>query len=112
MTKNKIYLEMLRLTLLHLRVLSSAKIIRRITDRSARYETELIHSFYHLLLDEDFESKDIYFLNWHCRYYYENCNQSISILYDSQVENISKLFSIVPEHLKSQLIWEGPRFLK
>lgn len=112
MTKNTIYLEMLRLTLLHLRVLSSEKIIRRIKDRSAVYETQLIHSFYYLLLDEEFENKDMYFLNWHCRYYYENCNQSISILYDSQVENISKLFSIVPEHLKSQLMWDGPILLK
>lgn len=108
MTKNRIYLEMLRLTLLHLRTLSSEKIIRKIKDRSAVYETELIHSFYHLLLNEEFESKDIYFLNWHCRYYYENCNQSISMLYNSQIENIAKLFSIVPEHLKSELKWKGP----
>lgn len=112
MTKNRIYLEILRLTLLHLRVLSSAKVIRRIKDRSARYETQLIHSFYYLLLNEGFESEDIYFLNWHCRDYYENCNKNISVLYDSQVENISKLFSIVPEHLKSQLMWDGPMFLK
>ena len=66
MTKKRIYLEMLRLTLLHMRYLSSLGIIRRIRDRSARYETQLIHSFYYLLLNEGFESEDMHFLNSHC----------------------------------------------
>ncbi|WP_300002419.1 hypothetical protein [uncultured Cedecea sp.] len=108
MTKKIIYLEMLRLTLLHMRYLTSLGVVLRIRDRSAKYETQLAHSFYYLLLNEDFESEDIHFLNSHCRDYYENCNQNISILYNSQVDNIAKLFSIVPEHLKSELKWKGP----
>lgn len=108
MTKNRIYLEMLRLNLLHMRYLSSLGLILRIKDRSAKYETQLVHSFYYLLLNEGFESEDMHFLNSHCRDYYENCNQKISMLYHSQVENIAKLFAIVPEHLKSQLKWNGP----
>lgn len=110
MTKNEIYLEMLRSSLPYLRGLATQSIFRRVRDRSAFYETQLIHSFYLLLAHDGFESSDIHFLNYHCKDYFDNCNNNISVLYDNNIEKIMRLFSIVPPDLKYQLEWDGPRY--
>ncbi|UKE82315.2 hypothetical protein PJ912_26955 [Pectobacterium colocasium] len=111
MTKNEIYLSILQGTLPHLRMVAQFSFLRKIRDRSAIYETELIHGFYYLLSHEEFESSDIRFLNAHCRYYYKNCNAKISMLYNSHLKSFSDLFSIVSDHLKDQLEWEGPSLI-
>ena len=108
MTKNEIYLDILSSSLPYLRNIATHSLFRRMKDRSVYYETQLIHSFYLLLAKEHFEGGDIHFLNYHCKDYFDNCNQNISMLYDSNIEKISKLFFIVPEKLKCQLIWNGP----
>ena len=108
MTKNEIYLDMLRSSLPYLRGLTSQNFFRRIRDRSGYYETQLIHSFYLLLAHDDFENSDIHFLNYHCKDYFYNCSENISVLYDGNIAKITRLFSIVPENLKSQLEWNGP----
>lgn len=106
--KNEIYLSLLQGTLPHLRMVAHFSFLRKIRDRSAIYETELIHGFYYLLSHEEFEMSDIRFLNSHCRYYYENCNSKISMLYNHHLKSFSELFAIVPENLKDQLEWTGP----
>ena len=108
MKKNEIYIDILQVTLPHLRMVANMSWFYELRDRSAIYETELIHGFYYLLSHEDFEDDDLNFLNSHCRYYYENCNAKISMLYNSHLKSFSDLFSIVPEHLKDQLEWKGP----
>ncbi|MCS3432455.1 hypothetical protein [Klebsiella sp. BIGb0407] len=108
MTKNEIYLDILSSSLPYLRNIATHSLFRRIRDRSVYYETQLIHSFYRLLAHDDIDDGDIHFLNYHCKDYFYNSNKNISILYDSNIKNISKLFSIVPENLRSQLIWNGP----
>lgn len=111
MTKNEIYIDILQVTLPYLRMVVSSSLFRRLRDRSAIYETQLIHGFYSLLSHEEFKDDDIRFLNYHCRYYYENCNDKISMIYSDHLKSFSDLFSIVPDHLKNQLEWKGPEIV-
>lgn len=109
MRKNDIYLDLLHVTLIHLRMVASSGLLYRIKDRSALFETDLIHKFHVFLSEDEFGDDDIQFLNYQARYYYENCNQKISMLYNDHLESFSKLFSLVPEHLQAKLEWKGPR---
>ncbi|PLY36933.1 hypothetical protein F164LOC_11875 [Pectobacterium carotovorum] len=111
MKKNEIYIDILQVTLPYLRMVAQYSFLRKIRDRSAIYETQLIHGFYILLSHEEFEDDDIYFLNHHCRYYYENCNSKISMLYNDHLKSFSDLFSIVPENFKDKLEWKGPEII-
>ncbi|GKW24792.1 hypothetical protein PEC311524_23860 [Pectobacterium carotovorum subsp. carotovorum] len=111
MKKNEIYIDILQVTLPHLRMVAQSSFLRKIRDRSAIYETQLIHGFYILLSHEEFKNDDIYFLNHHCRYYYENCNSKISMLYNDHLKSFSDLFSIVPDNLRENLEWEGPKIV-
>ncbi|UUE36460.1 hypothetical protein L0Y26_00365 [Pectobacterium aroidearum] len=111
MKKNEIYIDILQVTLPHLRMVAQSSFLRKIRDRSAIYETQLIHGFYSLLSHEEFKNDDIYFLNHHCRYYYENCNSNISMLYNDHLKSFSDLFSIVPDDLREKLEWEGPNIV-
>ncbi|TKY80345.1 hypothetical protein EDI29_21570 [Pectobacterium polonicum] len=111
MKKNEIYIDILQVTLPHLRMVAQSSFLRKIRDRSAVYETQLIHGFYILLSHEEFKNDDIYFLNHHCRYYYENCNSKISMLYNDHLKSFSDLFSIVPDNLRENLEWEGPKIV-
>ncbi|AIU90238.1 hypothetical protein BV921_14915 [Pectobacterium odoriferum] len=111
MKKNEIYIDILQVTLPHLRMIASSSFLHRLRDRSAVYETQLIHGFYSLLSHEEFKDDDIRFLNHHCRYYYENCNSKISMLYNDHLKSFSDLFSIVPENFKDKLEWKGPEII-
>ncbi|SQI44176.1 Uncharacterised protein [Leminorella richardii] len=108
MEKNEIYLDMLSWALPHLRNHMTLGIFSRIRDKSCYYESQLIHGFYLTLKYDFFNDIDIDFLNGHARHYYINCSEEKSMLYVTQIKNISKLFALVPDSLKSQLEWEGP----
>ncbi|WP_437215262.1 zinc ABC transporter substrate-binding protein [Pectobacterium sp. LFLA-215] len=104
--KNEIYVKMLILAIPYIRNVQSHK---GRTDRSCYHEAELVHNLAYTILTPDFEDHDIYFLNNQARYYIENCSDDISIAYSGQKELISSLFEMVPQEMKSKLLWEGPK---
>lgn len=77
-------------------------------DRSVYYESQLIHEFYLLLKYDDFNDLDICFLNKNARWYYEDCSEKKSFLYEHQLKRISSLFSLVPKEMRDKLEWHGP----
>ncbi|WP_156293687.1 hypothetical protein [Serratia oryzae] len=108
MKKNDVYLEMLQVALPHIRSVTTWRLIYRIRDKSCFYESQLIHGFYILLASEEFEDADFWFLNHHARSYYEECDSNKSMLYNTQVKGIAKIFSLVPENFRYKLEWNGP----
>lgn len=108
MEKNKVYLDMLFWVLPHIRNMSTHGPFTRLKDKSVYYESELVSQFHLLLRHREFDESDVCFLNTQARWYYENCDKPKSILYPSQVERISLLFTMVPEEMKGLLKWNGP----
>ena len=107
--KQVVYEEILTLTLVYLRNLATLPWWKRMADCSALYETELIHNIGKSLFDRDFNAHDVWFLNAQARDYCCNCGPRLSPLYSQQVELLGKLFELVPEHLRDQLKWAGPK---
>ena len=107
--KQVLYREMLHWSLPHLRNVSTWPWWRRLRDRSAYFEAELVHNLPVAVLEPDFGEHDIWFLNEQARDYCQQCNAQVSYLYPSQVGRIRELFSLVPEHMRSKLRWTGPR---
>ncbi|MBA0219117.1 zinc ABC transporter substrate-binding protein [Pectobacterium brasiliense] len=104
--KNEIYIKMLLLYIPYIRNMQQHK---KSSDLSCYYEAELVHNLAYTILTPNFEDHDIYFLNNQARYYIENCSDDISIAYSGQKELISSLFEMVPQEMKSKLLWEGPK---
>ncbi|MEQ9888607.1 zinc ABC transporter substrate-binding protein [Pectobacterium zantedeschiae] len=104
--KNEIYVKMLLLSIPYIRNRQKSK---KSSDLSCYHEAELVHNLAYTILTPDFEDHDIYFLNNQARYYIENCSDDISIAYSGQKELISSLFEMVPQEMKSKLLWEGPK---
>jgi hypothetical protein len=107
--KQEIYREMLRLALPWIRNVSSLPWWRRIRDRSAFYESELVHNLSVSLFEPDFVEHDIWFLNHQARVYHDQCGPSRSPNYHRQLELIRELFALVPPPLQTRQSWGGPR---
>ncbi len=100
---------MLYRTLPHLRNISTWTRWRRLRDRSAYYEAELVHNLPVSMFEPDFVEHDVWFLNVQARTYYSECSADLSSLYPEQIKRIRELFSLVPGPLRSKLQWEGPK---
>ncbi|MGG4665300.1 zinc ABC transporter substrate-binding protein [Providencia vermicola] len=109
MTKNEIYVDMLFWILPYIRNIQSQDAKIKSEALSCYYESELIHNLPNKILINEFTSSDISFLNYQAKYYYENCTPKISILYSKNIEYIKMLFDLVPDELKEQLKWLGPK---
>jgi hypothetical protein len=107
--KQVVYREMLHWTLPHLRNISTWPWWRRLCDRSAYFEAELIHNLPVSMLEPEFLEHDVWFLNVQARSYYQECSPELSDLYSVQVKRIRELFSLVPEEMRSKLQWSGPK---
>jgi hypothetical protein len=106
--KQVVYEEMLHWTLPHLRNISTWPWWRRVRDRSAYYEAELIHNLPVSMFEPGFVEHDIWFLNVQARTYCRECNGDLSPYYLQQVTRIRELFSLVPSPFRSKLEWAGP----
>jgi hypothetical protein len=107
--KQEIYREMLRLALPWIRNVNSWPWWRRMRDRSAFDEAELVHNLGESLFEPDFVEHDIWFLNHQARVYHDRCSPSRSPNYRHQLELIRGLFTLVPPPLQTRLNWSGPR---
>ncbi|MEN3261549.1 zinc ABC transporter substrate-binding protein [Sodalis endosymbiont of Spalangia cameroni] len=108
MKKNEIYLKMLALALPHIRNIQTHDEFEKGRDMSCYFEAELVHNLTVTLLSPDFLEHDIWFLNHQAKYYFENCNGDISPNYNQNIKYIRDLFTMVPENLKPNLLWQGP----
>ncbi|VEA71127.1 Uncharacterised protein [Serratia rubidaea] len=108
MKKNEIYVKMLSLSLPYIRNVQSLDKKDKGRDISCYFEAELVHNIMHTLLISEFVEHDLWFLNNQAKYYFEKCNEDISPNYNQHVEYIRALFKMVPDSLKSKLLWQGP----
>ena len=108
MNKSHIYKEMLEFALTYIRNVQSQNAFIKAKDKSCLYESELVHNIMISILDKNFTEHDLWFLNHQAKFYYDNCNDDISPNYRGHVENIKKLFELVPDELKNKLTWKGP----
>lgn len=108
MKKNEIYVKMLSLSLPYIRNIQSMDKKDKGQDISCYFEAELVHNIMHTLLISEFVEHDLWFLNNQAKYYFEKCSEDISPNYNQQVEYITALFKMVPDSLKSRLLWQGP----
>lgn len=106
--KQNVYQEMLRVGLIHLRNVACQRWWRRLRDTSAAFESELIHHLWHLSFESAFDDGDLWFLNHHARWYYENCSPKLSRWYANRLGLFRELFALVPETYRPQLQWSGP----
>lgn len=83
----------------------------RLLDRSAWWDSELVHNLPVSILEPDFTEHDLWFLNVQARHYYQGCSSRLSPNYDSNVAAIRRLFSLVPEGMQDGLKWKGPQNL-
>lgn len=108
MTKSEIYIKMYDLVLPYVRSIQSQNAWVKSRDLSCYFETELIHNLSKSILDIAMTEHDVWFLNHQAKYYFEECNEDISPNYNQHCIYIKKLFSMVPDDLKSKLTWVGP----
>lgn len=108
MKKNEIYINMLSLSLPYIRNVQTWSEREKGRNVSCYFEADLVHNLTHTLLIPEFTDHDIWFLNYQAKSYFENCNDEISPNYSQQIEYIKRLFAMVPETLKPQLLWVGP----
>ncbi|MBG2802985.1 hypothetical protein NA898_15880 [Proteus cibi] len=108
MRKIEIYSNMLWRSLSYIRNIQTQTCIGKAFNKSCYYEAELLHNVVISIIEEEITSNDIYFLNNQAKFYLEKANKRECTNYFSHQDDIKKLFSIVPEHLKDKLEWDGP----
>jgi hypothetical protein len=104
--KQEIYLELLRMTLPHIRGTLSRSVIWGKPRHEAYELSELVHNIYTSILDEEFVAHDIWILNVQAKSYFDRAVGTTS--YDGICALLCELFEAVPEGLRTQLEWNGP----
>ena len=69
---------------------------------------QFVHDVSGSILEEDFTSHDIWFLNVHARSFAERNNDKTCDHYSLFSYYIQELFKIVPTDLRGELKWNGP----
>ncbi|HGN0066533.1 TPA: hypothetical protein ACKRHG_003470 [Proteus mirabilis] len=108
MRKISIYSNMLWKSLSYIRNVQTHSCFRKAFDKSCYMEAELLHNIVISLPEEEMTEHDIFFFNSHARFYLENADKRKCTNYFSHEDDIKRLFSLVPEHLKEKLEWNGP----
>ncbi|CDL85285.1 hypothetical protein [Xenorhabdus szentirmaii] len=108
MNRIDIYIDMLSFALPHIRNVQTHGPIRKARDKSCYHEAELLHNIVNSLKGTEICDQDIYFLNNQARYYLENTSDKICTNYHFHKKRIKMLFELVPEAMRSQLVWQGP----
>jgi hypothetical protein len=106
--KQKIYVEILEQILPFMRNIQRHSAWQRFKYGSFYPEMELVHNMQRILVYPEFTEYDIHWLNSQARIFYKGGNNKAHGLYDSILELIRELFTLVPETLKEKLIWDGP----
>ena len=107
--KQEIYIRILKRLLPFMRNIQTHSAWRRFTYGPFYPEMELVHNMHRLLVNPQFTESDIHWLNSQARIFFKHGNNPVHAFYESIVDDIAELFSLVPESLREQLIWEGPK---
>lgn len=105
--KQEIYQTILRTVLPFLRSTLSRKIVYGRVRKDAYELSQLIHNIYVSVFEEEFVAHDMYILNVHAKSYYETAKGTYH--YDIVNDLIAELFEEVPQNMREQLTWEGPK---
>jgi hypothetical protein len=106
--KQEIYRELLRLGLPYLRGVQSLRWWQAARRRAFYEEAQFLHSLYVSILESEFVSHDIWFLNHQARMFLANADPRHAACYDHHRRLIRELFTLVPEPLRRNLEWPGP----
>ena len=106
--KQEVYRDMLRRVLPWVRNVQTWRWWSRLRDRSARWDSELVHNLPVSMLEADFTDHDLWFLNVQARTYCQECSSKLSPNYTSNVAAIRRLFALVPSGMRDRLEWRGP----
>lgn len=103
--KQRVYLDLLMFSLALLRNRETQPWWRRIPPRYD--EAELVHNLHHSIVEPGFVAHDIHFLNVQARNFVASGQGSPN--YAGHVQRIRRLFQLVPDELRAQLKWKGPK---
>lgn len=77
--------------------------------RGAYEVAQFVHNLYVSILEEEFVSHDIWFLNVQARAFIERNSDGNCSCYSLFAYYIQELFKIVPESWRHELEWSGPQ---
>jgi hypothetical protein len=106
--KQQIYVDIIDALLPFARNVETWPRWRRIFRVSLFPELELIHNIPPLLRASDIQIYDVHWLNTQARSYVSACQASERVSGDYIQDQICELISLVPDHLRSELLWSGP----
>ena len=75
--KQKIYQQLLLWSLPDIRNVQSGGFIQKGKDKSCYYAAEFIHDLHVSMYEESYVDHDLWILNYHAKYFIDNCNQKI-----------------------------------
>jgi hypothetical protein len=107
--KQQLYLEILERILPFMRNIQTHSSWRRFTYGSFFPEMELVHNMHRLLVKPEITEHDVNWLNYQARIFYERGDNPIHAFHEPITDCIRELFSLVPEPLRAELIWKGPK---
>ena len=106
--KQELYLDIMEKLLPAVRNVQTHSAWQRFKYGPLYLETELVHNLPRRLLTPEFTEQDVHWLNSQGRMYVLRGRAGKNEFYESIVADIGELFKLVPEQLKSHLIWKGP----
>lgn len=71
-------------------------------------ELELVHNLPRLLINPEFEDRDIHWLNSQAKQFVSDCPKQRAY-YSGVCSDIKELFALVPNSLRNELRWDGPQ---
>ena len=106
--KQELYIRILERLLPFVRNIQTHSAWRRFSYGSFYPEMELVHNMHRILVESDFTQHDIHWLNSQAQIFFKNGNNPVHGFYESIIDDIAELFTLVPESMRDQLIWNGP----
>ena len=107
--KQEIYREILRFALPWIRnATASSRLCTAEKLRAIHEEAEYVHELPNLILEWEYTSGDVSFLDTHARIYLERADPQLCLNYNIHRGFIRDLFALVPQELQGELQWSGP----
>lgn len=107
--KQEIYLEILGMVLPLLRNIQGQSRLHRLTSRGFFLDAELVHNLPACLIQAEFTKQDVLWMNTQARMYVEKGNPKNCAFLEEFNILIFELFVLVPDNLRNQLTWVGPK---
>jgi hypothetical protein len=106
--KQEIYRELLQFGLPYLRSVQSLRWWQTARRQALYAEAEFLHNLSVSILEPEFGSHDIWFLNHQARWFFAHADPWHAPCYEHHRRLIRELFALVPKPLRDKLEWAGP----